>query len=269
MTQAEPHQHQEEGSRTAGKPTSHIRQNSPDTMSYNYPQNNDSIYSLGESVRSQHTVNQSLLSLRQSCADTIGEAEVLPSLTGINIEVKSSRLELDKRGNQVIIFLIDVFEIKEPAGSVTSTDAQTELGKRKIWVLKKLYSDFLTLDNEIRRWSGDTIDVQSLPDTPALRKAHSKDFRKKLLEDYLKWAIRSAAECESLKKFLSTNIVDEAKTMYYKEGFLFKTGRNLGGLKRRYYVTNPAEKTLEYYDKPGGSRVGVIPLEGAVVKTER
>ncbi|KAJ1921912.1 Rho GTPase activating protein [Mycoemilia scoparia] len=228
---------------------------------------NDSIYSLGESYRERSATNQSFPSLRESVAGN-GERQSLVSLSNVDVEVTTSQVELDKRGSKVITFLINVVEFKE-SDSISFAEALAEPQRKTLWVLKKLYSDFLTLDQEIRKWRDNGTDVQTLPDMSVFKKAPSKEYRKNLLEDYLKWAIRTAQECDSLLKFLSTNIIDAYKTLYHTEGYLSKTGRNLGGVKKRYYVCNAEEKTLEYYDKPGGSRSGVISLDGAVVKTER
>ena len=236
-------------------------------LPHNQLPENESTYSLGESIHNRSVQNQSFPSIKDPIVDS-NKRSPLTSLLNIDIEVKGSQIELDKRGNQVITFLINVIEFKEST-SISFIEALAEPQKAMLWVVKKLYSDFLTLDQEIRKWKGNDSDVQTLPDMSVFKKTTSKGYRKSLLEDYLKWAIRSSQDCDSLKHFLSIDIVDETKNIYKKEGYLYKTGRNLGGVKRRYYVCNAEEKVLEYYDRPGGSRSGTISLEYAVVKTER
>ncbi|KAG8724902.1 hypothetical protein FRC09_012314 [Ceratobasidium sp. 395] len=177
-------------------------------------------------------------------------------LTTAVISVPMSHIRANKRGNEVLSFVIGI-----------SLDPSVE---REGWKIEKLYSDVLTLDVKVRQWLGRSAlkKIARLPDAKIFEdSAPSKvDQRKAMLQAYLQSVLQAPwKNASDMVAFFTSDVISHDRTPVshpgYKEGYLTKRGKNLGGWKTRYFVLQ--SPVLEYYESRGGAHLGSIALAGS------
>ncbi|BGP44259.1 Rho GTPase activating protein [Rhodotorula kratochvilovae] len=196
------------------------------------------------------------------------QARAAPSLTPAlvphtRVRVGSSNIRLNERSKEVISFVIDV-EVDGGEGG----------GRAARWRVEKRYSDVLALDAQVKSKTNrqESRSMASLPDKSLFKDhaPHKSDQRKAVLERYLQTLLAiplrdRAAICAF---FTSDVLPDEPTTPSSAngaiEGWLTKRGRNFGGWQTRFYVLTPGS-ALAYYDAPGGTKLGEIPLHAAAI----
>ncbi|GAA5869996.1 hypothetical protein JCM3774_004333 [Rhodotorula dairenensis] len=142
------------------------------------------------------------------------------------------------------------------------------------WRIEKSWTELQALDAQVRskanRQEGKSL--ASLPDK-SLFKDHApqrSDQRKGTVERYLQTLTTiSLRDKSAVCAFLTSDIVTEGSSVAStsnsaKEGWLTKKGRAFGGWQTRYYILTSGA-SLAYYDTPGGSKVGEIPLQTAQI----
>ncbi|KAF8498699.1 hypothetical protein F5888DRAFT_1691149 [Russula emetica] len=172
------------------------------------------------------------------------------------ISVKNSPIRPNDRGKDVLSFvvLVDPGNQKEP------------------YMIEKLYSDVLGLDQRIRSRYGKSIHkkIPHLPDGK-LWKDHAPsrvDQRKAVLEQYVQALINLPVKSnDEIIAFLTSDVIKETNKPVaregYKEGYLTKRGKNFGGWKTRFFVLQGPQ--LEYYESRGGQHLGTINITGAQI----
>ncbi|KAI0285911.1 hypothetical protein BGY98DRAFT_944001 [Russula aff. rugulosa BPL654] len=172
------------------------------------------------------------------------------------INVTNSSIRPNDRGKDVLSFvvLVDPGNQKEP------------------YMVEKLYSDVLGLDQRIRSRYGKNIHkkIPHLPDGK-LWKDHAPsrvDQRKAVLEQYVQTLINLPVKSnDEIIAFLTSDVIKETNKPVaregYKEGYLTKRGKNFGGWKTRFFVLQGPQ--LEYYESRGGQHLGTINITGAQI----
>ncbi|KAI0305947.1 hypothetical protein B0F90DRAFT_1814774 [Multifurca ochricompacta] len=172
------------------------------------------------------------------------------------ITVTNSSIRPNDRGKDVLSFvvLVDPGNQKEP------------------YMIEKLYSDVLGLDQRIRSRYGRSIHkrIPQLPDGKLWRDhAPSRvDQRKAVLEQYVQALINLPVKnSDEIIAFLTSDVIKETNKPVaregYKEGYLTKRGKNFGGWKTRFFVLQGPQ--LEYYESRGGQHLGSIAITGAQI----
>jgi RalA-binding protein 1 len=172
------------------------------------------------------------------------------------INVTNSSIRPNDRGKDVLSFvvLVDPGNQKEP------------------YLVEKLYSDVLGLDQRIRSRYGKSIHkkIPHLPDGKLWRDhAPSRvDQRKAVLEQYVQALINLPVKNnDEVIAFLTSDVIKETNKPVardgYKEGYLTKRGKNFGGWKTRFFVLQGPQ--LEYYESRGGQHLGTINITGAQI----
>ncbi|KAI9511536.1 hypothetical protein F5148DRAFT_1319381 [Russula earlei] len=170
--------------------------------------------------------------------------------------VTNSSIRPNDRGKDVLSFvvLVDPGNQKEP------------------YMIEKLYSDVLGLDQRIRSRYGKSVHkkIPHLPDGKLWRDhAPSRvDQRKTILEQYIQALINLPVKNnDEIIAFLTSDVIKETNKPVaregYKEGYLTKRGKNFGGWKTRFFVLQGPQ--LEYYESRGGQHLGSINITGAQI----
>ncbi|KAH9004649.1 hypothetical protein EDB86DRAFT_2884659 [Lactarius hatsudake] len=172
------------------------------------------------------------------------------------VTVTNSSIRPNDRGKDVLSFvvMVDPGNQKEP------------------YLIEKLYSDVLGLDQRIRARYGKSIHkkIPHLPDGKLWRDhAPSRvDQRKAVLEQYVQALIGLPVKNnDEIIAFLTSDVIKETNKPVardgYKEGYLTKRGKNFGGWKTRFFVLQGPQ--LEYYESRGGQHLGTIAVTGAQI----
>ncbi|KAI0060921.1 RhoGAP-domain-containing protein [Artomyces pyxidatus] len=193
----------------------------------------------------------------QSAQPLFRALPLLPhDLPHTKITVTNSSIRPNDRGKDVLSFVVWV----DPGSG------------KEGWIVEKLYSDVLGLDQRVRARYGKSVSkrVPSLPDGKLWRDhAPSKvDQRKAVLEKYVQALIDLPVKNnDEIIAFLTSDIIKETNKPVsrqgYKEGYLTKRGKNFGGWKTRFFVVQGPQ--LEYYESRGGTHLGTIPITGAQI----
>ncbi|GAA5930392.1 hypothetical protein JCM3775_004380 [Rhodotorula graminis] len=199
-----------------------------------------------------------------------------PSLTPAQlaharVRVASSNIRLSERGKEVVSFVVDV---ELPASSPSSSSAEAASVDASRWRVEKKHADVLALDAAVRSKASrsEAKGLASLPDKNLFKDhaPHKSDQRKALVERYLQTLVAIPFKDRSpICAFLTSDVVVESPTTPSSahgsmEGWLTKRGRNFGGWQTRFYVLTPGS-ALAYYDAPGGTKLGEIPLQSAAI----
>ncbi|KAI0255798.1 hypothetical protein BJV78DRAFT_1273337 [Lactifluus subvellereus] len=172
------------------------------------------------------------------------------------ITVTNSSIRPNDRGKDVLSFVVQV----NPGN------------QKEPYMIEKLYSDVLGLDQRIRSRYGKSIHkkIPHLPDGK-LWKDHAPsrvDQRKAVLEQYVQALISLPVKNnDEIIAFLTSDVIKETNKPVaregYKEGYLTKRGKNFGGWKTRFFVLQGPQ--LEYYESRGGQHLGTIAITGAQI----
>ncbi|GAA5906317.1 hypothetical protein JCM8208_003514 [Rhodotorula glutinis] len=205
-----------------------------------------------------------------------------PSLTPAQlpharVRVASSNIRLSERGKEVVSFVVDV---ELPASSLSSATTSSADGAAAAaldvsrWRVEKKHADVLALDAAVRSKASrsEAKGLASLPDKNLFKDhaPHKSDQRKALVERYLQTLVAIPFKDRSpICVFFTSDVVAESPTTPSSahgamEGWLTKRGRNFGGWQTRFYVLTPGS-ALAYYDAPGGTKLGEIPLQSAAI----
>ncbi|CED82575.1 Rac GTPase-activating protein BCR/ABR [Phaffia rhodozyma] len=204
-----------------------------------------------------------------------------PMLPYTKIMIPSCGVMTNEYGKDVVRFRITIsVSLPSPSSSsLTSSIAEktssSGLSQPKVWKVDKLFSDFLALDNSLRKRTGrketKALGIPSLPEAKAWREfSMSKvDQRKGLLEAYLISVLQARmSDKEDFCYFLSTDVIPLEKDSIpvTKEGYLTRRGQRLGGMKRRYFILGALGRpVMDYFETKGGPYVGSIPIAGAQI----
>ncbi|GAA6056564.1 hypothetical protein JCM3770_004364 [Rhodotorula araucariae] len=179
------------------------------------------------------------------------------------VRVGSSNIRLNERGKEVVSFVVDV-----------EVDGGEQGGTAARWRVEKRYSDVLALDAQVKSKSSrhESRSMASLPDKSLFKDhaPHKSDQRKAVLERYLQTLLAiPLRDRAAICRFFTSDVLPDAPTTPSSangaiEGWLTKRGRNFGGWQTRFYVLTPGS-ALAYYDAPGGSKLGEIPLHAAAI----
>lgn len=173
-----------------------------------------------------------------------------------HVTVTNSSIRPNDRGKDVLSFVVMV----DPGN------------QKESYLIEKLYSDVLGLDQRIRARYGKSIHkkIPHLPDGKLWRDhAPSKvDQRKAVLEQYVQALINLPVKNnDEVIAFLTSDVIKETNKPVvrdgYKEGYLTKRGKNFGGWKTRFFVLQGPQ--LEYYESRGGQHLGTIAVTGAQI----
>ncbi|KAI9464570.1 hypothetical protein BJY52DRAFT_1249989 [Lactarius psammicola] len=166
------------------------------------------------------------------------------------VTVTNSSIRPNDRGKDVLSFvvMVDPGNQKEP------------------YLIEKLYSDVLGLDQRIRSRYGKSIHkkIPHLPDGKLWRDhAPSRVDQRKFLA-LIGLPVKNNDE---IIAFLTSDVIKETNKPVaregYKEGYLTKRGKNFGGWKTRFFVLQGPQ--LEYYESRGGQHLGTIAVTGAQI----
>ncbi|THH19439.1 hypothetical protein EW146_g1736 [Bondarzewia mesenterica] len=172
------------------------------------------------------------------------------------IQVTNSTIRPNDRGKDVLSFIVSV----DPGNG------------KEPWIIEKLYSDVLGLDQRARARVGKNVGkkIANLPDGKLWRDhAPSKvDQRKAVLEYYLQTLISLPVKYnDEIIAFLTSDIIKGTHKPVsregYKEGYLTKRGKNFGGWKTRFFVLQGP--VLEYFESRGGTHLSSITITGAQI----
>lgn len=184
------------------------------------------------------------------------------------VRIQGSNIKANDRGKEVLSFLFMVHPAGE--GELSTNPLRRREGPPDSWLVEKLYSEILALDNKIRPklGKGYSKKLAPLPDQK-LFKDHAPakaDARKTILETYMQSLVAIPLKDKmEICMFLSTDVIKGAAVMNpdHKEGYLTKRGKNFGGWKKRYFVLQ--SPILEYYESRGGQHLGSIQITGAQI----
>ncbi|GAA5991341.1 hypothetical protein JCM10908_003265 [Rhodotorula pacifica] len=195
------------------------------------------------------------------------------------IRVVSSSIRINDRHKETVSFQFSLNLSTAPASELEAAapPPTSMTDSRRVptaWRVEKSWADLQALDTQIRskanRQEGKSL--ASLPDKN-LFKDHApqrSDQRKATIERYLQTLTTvSLRDKTAICNFLTSDVVSSdasplSSASSAKEGWLTKKGRAFGGWQTRYYILTPGS-ALSYYDTPGGSKVGEIPLQTAQI----
>ncbi|KAK0231905.1 hypothetical protein EDD85DRAFT_118921 [Armillaria nabsnona] len=179
---------------------------------------------------------------------------LLADLPWTTINVSHSFVRPNDHGKEVLLFMVEV----NPGGG------------KGVWKVKKMYSDFLNLDQRVRNSISKGVGekIVKLPKGKLWKdRAPAKvDQQKAVLQNYLQTLIKlTVKNNDEVIAFFTSDIMRETKQPVmqgrHKEGYLTKCGRNFGIWKTQYFVLQGS--VLEYYDYHGGAHLGSITVTGA------
>ncbi|KWU42623.1 RhoGAP-domain-containing protein [Rhodotorula sp. JG-1b] len=197
------------------------------------------------------------------------------------IRVVSSSLRITDRHKELVWFRIGISLASVPASELEaaavaptpSSVSDVRQGVPTTWRVEKSWIELQALDAQVRSKASrqESKGLSNLPDK-SLFKDHApqrSDQRKSLIERYLQALTTvSLRDKAAFQTFLTSDVVPDgsssASASSAKEGWLTKKGRAFGGWQTRYYILTPGS-ALAYYDTPGGSKVGEIPLQTAQI----
>lgn len=211
-------------------------------------------------------------------SDTYPELLIPPNaLPSIIVKVVSSRLKPSR--HSLVLKGTD----EEP---VFTLEISARSHRHELWQVERPIQSLLQLDQQLRQ---STTFNAKLPDR-SLFTGHAAakiDARRVALEQYFENIIDTQMDEKAalaLCYYLSTQaseptfgedngfasgphsgspVTQGPEGRVLKEGYLTKKGKNFGGWKARFFVLE--EPVLRYYENPGGSVLGTIRLQSAVI----
>ena len=211
-------------------------------------------------------------------SDTYPELLIPPNaLPSIIVKVVSSRLKPSR--HSLVLKGID----EEP---VFTLGISARSHHQELWQVERPIQSLPQLDQQLRQST--TFNIR-LPDR-SLFTGHAPakiDARRVALEHYFENILdtqmdekAALALCHYLSAHASEPTLGEVNSFatnpysgspvtqspegrFFKEGYLTKRGKNFGGWKARFFVLE--EPVLRYYETPGGSVLGTIKLQSALI----
>ncbi|KAI8332589.1 hypothetical protein BC941DRAFT_455450 [Chlamydoabsidia padenii] len=233
---------------------------------------------------------------------TASTSEQNSFFSNIVIKVVDINIQQNVKNNPVVTFVISVCNIKNNniinnssrSNSPTTTTSSISMDKdgkkdeggndndggsdEELWRIKKVYSDFVTLDTLLRSQIQTLVNskncivkIGKLPERSQFTThgSNAKMDQKKLIEKYLARAIRlPVPEKTDLVQFLSSDVFEQGNQPIpshhrmkacQKEGYLSLHGKRPGVWHSYYFMLHGS--TLDYYDSRSNSDTSIHPGE--------